>query len=301
VTTPAPTDLLGRCTFPPAGTSLSCGVSGGADSLALMVLAVNAGCEVTAVHVDHGLRPDSAAEAELVRAAAARFGAGFRAESVVVELGANLEARARLARHRVLGPEVALGHTADDQAETVLVNLLRGAGLDGLAAMRPGPRHPILALRRAETVALCRRLDLVVVDDPTNHDPSFVRNRVRHEVLPLLAEVAGRDLAPVLARQADLLRDVGDHLRAEAGKVEVGDAAALRAAPEPVAAVAVREWLRGVQPEGHPPDAATVARVLEVARGTARATDVGGGWRVARTQGRLRLVAPAGAAEAVDR
>jgi hypothetical protein len=105
----------------------------------------------------------------------------------------------------------------------------------------------------------------------------------------------------VLARQADLLRDVGDHLRAEAGKVEVGDAAALRAAPEPVAAVAVREWLRGVQPEGHPPDAATVARVLEVARGTARATDVGGGWRVARTQGRLRLVAPAGAAEAVDR
>src|SRR5205085_8899120 len=121
--------LLGRCVFPGAGTVVTCAVSGGADSLALLVLAVGAGCEVTAVHVDHGLREGSAAEADLVRAAAARFGAGFVAERVMVAPGANLEARARAARYGVLPADVLTGHTADDQAETVLLNLLRGAGL----------------------------------------------------------------------------------------------------------------------------------------------------------------------------
>ena len=136
--------LLAACRFPPAGSPLTCGVSGGPDSLALLVLGVGAGCDVTAVHVDHGLRDGSADEAEVVRAAAAELGAAFRAERVDVGAGANLEARARAARHGVLGPDCALGHTADDQAETILVNLLRGAGVDGLAGMRPGPRHPIL-------------------------------------------------------------------------------------------------------------------------------------------------------------
>lgn len=269
-------------------------MSGGADSLALLVLAVAAGCEVTAVHVDHGLRPGSAAEADVVRTAAERYGAAFRAEAVALEPGPNLEARARAARHEVLGPDAALGHTADDRAETVLVNLLRGAGLDGLAGIRPGPRHPILALRRAETVALCRVEGLHPVADPSNDDPAFLRNRVRHEVLPLLAEVAGRDLVPVLDRQADLVADVADHLRAEAAGLDVSDARALRAAPDALARVAVREWLRADHVERHPPDAATVERVLAVARGEATATDVGRGRRVERSQGRLRLVPAAG-------
>jgi tRNA(Ile)-lysidine synthase len=285
-----PAELLARCTFPDPGSPLVCGVSGGADSLALLVLAVAAGCEVTAVHVDHGLRPGSATEADVVRAAAERYGAAFRAEVVAVEAGSNLEARARAARHAALGPEAALGHTADDRAETVLVNLLRGAGLDGLAGIRPGPRHPILALRRAETVALCRAEGLQPVADPSNDDPAFLRNRVRHEVLPLLAEVAGRDLVPVLDRQADLVADVADHLRAEADGLDVTDARALRAVPDAVARVAVREWLRADHVERHPPDAATVERVLAVARGESTATDVGRGRRVERSQGRLRLV-----------
>ena len=148
-------ELLAACRFPPAGSPLTCGVSGGPDSLALLVLAVGAGCDVTAVHVDHGLREDSADEAEVVRAAAADLGVAFRAERVDVAAGANLEARARAARHGVLGPDCALGHTADDQAETILVNLLRGAGVDGLAGIRPGHRHPILALRRTDTEAVC--------------------------------------------------------------------------------------------------------------------------------------------------
>lgn len=289
-------DLLARCTFPGPGPGapLVCGVSGGADSLALLVLAVAAGGDVTAVHVDHGLRSGSAAEADVVRAAADRYGAAFRAVGVEVDPGPNLEARARAARHAALGPDAALGHTADDRAETVLVNLLRGAGLDGLAGIRPGPRHPILALRRAETEALCAAEGLVPVADPSNLDPAFLRNRVRHEVLPLLADVAGRDLVPVLDRQADLAADVADHLRREAAAIDVNDAKALRAAPEVVARVAVREWLRAGHPERHPPDAATVERVMAVARGEATATDVGRGRRVERSGGRLALVASAG-------
>jgi tRNA(Ile)-lysidine synthase len=288
-TVPRVDELLSRCRFPAPGTDLVCGVSGGADSLALMVLAVAAGCSVTAVHVDHGLRAGSAREAELVRRVAADLGAEFRAEVVVIEPGPNLEARARIARHEVLGPTAALGHTADDQAETVVINLLRGAGLDGLAAMRPGRRHPILALRRAETAALCAQAGLEPFSDPSNDDPVHLRNRVRHEALPLLADLAGRDLVPVLVRQADLLRDAADHLRLEATALDPTDAAALRSAPVVSARIAVREWLRDADPERHPPDAATVERVLSVARGESRATDVGAGRRVARTAGRLRL------------
>ncbi|MBV8387563.1 MAG: tRNA lysidine(34) synthetase TilS [Acidimicrobiia bacterium] len=276
--------LLPRTTFPSAGTDVTCAVSGGADSLALLVLACAAGCRVTAVHVDHGLRPESAHEAHAVRAAAARFGAGFVAERAPVEPGPNLEARARAARFAVLPPDVLTGHTADDQAETVLLNLLRGAGLDGLGGMGPG-RHPIIGLRRAETWALCDELGLEPACDPSNDDPAFRRNRVRHELLPLLDDVAQRDVAALLARQADLLREEAAFLDALAESIDPTDAKALAAAPAPLARRAVREWLRG----DHPPAAAAVERVLAVARGDAVATEVGDGRRVARTGQRLRL------------
>ncbi len=263
---------------------MTCAVSGGADSLALLVLAVAAGCHVTAVHVDHGLRPGSAAEADVVREAAERLGAAFRAEKVDVAPGPNLEARARAARYAVLPPDVLTGHTADDQAETVLLNLLRGAGLDGLAGMR-SEGHPILALRRTETEALCAAEGLTPVVDPTNADPAHRRNRVRHELLPLLGAIAERDPVPILARQAALLRDEADALAALAAVLDPTDAPALAAAPPAVARRALRAWLT----TDHPPDAATVERVLAVARNEAKAADVGGGRRVARTRNVLRL------------
>ncbi|HET7488614.1 MAG TPA: tRNA lysidine(34) synthetase TilS [Acidimicrobiales bacterium] len=280
-----PPELLARCTFPEAGTPLHCAVSGGADSLALLVLAVAAGCEVTAHHVDHGLRPGSAAEAGVVAAAAERFGARFQGHVVAPGPGPNLEARARAARRAVLPAGTATGHTADDQAETILLNLLRGAGLDGLAGMRPGPSKPILALRRAETRALCASAGLEPVDDPSNGDPAHRRNRVRHEVLPLLDAVAGRDVAAVLARQAGVLRDEADLLDELAAAVDPADGRALAALPPPLARRAVRRLLAGE----HPPDTASVERVLDVARHQAAACQVGGGRTVRRTAGRLRI------------
>ncbi len=281
--------LLARCRFPPPGAVAVCAVSGGADSLALLVLACAAGCDVTAVHVDHGLREQSSAEAAVVSAAAARFGARFESRTVTVAPGPNLEARARTARYRALPADVLTGHTADDQAETVLLNLLRGAGLDGLRGM-PVDRHPLIALRRSQTHALCDELGLDPVVDPSNVDPSIRRNRVRHELLPLLDAIAARDVVAVVARQAELLADDAALLEALSEAVDPTDAKVLRAAPLPLARRAIRAWLRcGSDSEHHPPDAATVERVLDVAHGRAGATDVGGGRRVVRSRGRLTI------------
>jgi len=285
------TDLVARCTFPPAGTALACAVSGGADSLALLVLAAAAGCDVTAIHVDHGLRPGSGAEADVVADAAARVGVRFESLVVSVPVGPNLEARARAARFAALPAQVATGHTMDDQAETILVNLLRGAGSDGLAGMEPGVRHPLLALRRRETHALCAAAGLVPVCDPSNADPSFVRNRVRHELLPLCADVAGRDPVPLLARQAAVLRDEAALMETLALEAlpDAADARAVARAPRPLARRALRRWLRATGDGDHPPSLAEVDRTLAVAAGGAVGTELTGGRRVRRTGGRLRV------------
>jgi tRNA(Ile)-lysidine synthase len=252
--------------------------------LALLLLASAARCRVTAVHVDHGLREGSGAEADLVAAVARQVGASFRAEQAPVDPGPNLEERARHARYAVLPPDVLTGHTADDQAETVLLNLLRGAGVNGLAGMGPG-RHPIIGLRRHETRAVCAEEGIEPFEDPSNTDLTFRRNRVRHELLPLLDRLAERDVAALLARQADLMRDDAALLDELAVAVDPTDARGLAAAPPALGRRAVRRWLN----DGRPPPAAAVERVLDVARGDARATDVGGGRRVVRSHGRLRL------------
>jgi len=262
------------------------------------VLAAAAGCRATAVHVDHALRTGSAEEAAVVERAARAVGTRFLTVRAPVPEGPNLEARARAVRRAALPAGALTGHTADDQAETVILNLVRGGGLDGLAGIAPGPTKPILRLRRADTRAVCAAEGLEPVVDESNADPSYRRNRIRHELLPLLDDIARRDVAAVVARQAELIRGDVELLDELAAGIDPTDGRSLSAAPAALARRAVRRWLRAAGgEEAHPPDAATVERVLDVARHEALATDVGGGWRVARTGGRLRLVPPGSGGE----
>jgi tRNA(Ile)-lysidine synthase len=295
-------DALARVPFADCGATppVVVGCSGGPDSSALLALAAAAGLDPVAVHVDHGLRPGSGDDAAVVAGTAGRLGVPWTTVAVAVPPGPNLEARARDARlgaleaaRRAAGASVVLlGHTADDQAETVLLNVLRGAASRGLAAMAHRRDHlarPLLGWRRAETRALCAELGLDVIADPMNDDLAFRRVAVRHEVLPLLERIAGRDLVPVLARQAELLRSVSEFLDALARErwpdpEGRASAAALAALPVVLARRAVRCWLGAP-----PPSADEVARVLAVAAGAARATELAGGRVVRRARGELVL------------
>jgi tRNA(Ile)-lysidine synthase len=277
----------------PRGEQVVVGCSGGADSLALLVLAHARGFDVTAVYVDHGLRPGSGHDAAVVAAAAAQVGTRHRVERVGVGDGPNLEARARTARYDALerarteagAIAVLVGHTGDDQAESVLLNLIRGSGTAGLAGMparRGTIRRPLLELRRADTVELCARAGLAPVHDPMNDDPRHRRVWIRREILPALERRADRDLAEVLARQARVLRDDDDLLDALAAEHETDRTAELLALAPALARRVVRRWLGSP-----PPSVATVERVLAVARGDAVATELPGGDRVQRVGGRL--------------
>lgn len=280
-------DLLPRCSFPPPSTHVTCAFSGGADSTALVALACAADLVVTAVHVDHGLQPESAADADRAVILGAALGVPVRIVRVEIGEGPNLEARARAARRAALPRGALTGHTADDRAETMLINLLRGSGLDGLAAMGPSRTRPLLRLRRDETRALCADLGLAPVEDPSNGDRRFVRNRVRHELLPLLDDIAGRDTVPLLLRMADVAADDLALADAAASTLDATDARALAGVEPPVARRALRRWLTV---DGYAPDAATVARVLAVAQGRRRACELPGGRRVERHQQRLSIV-----------
>lgn len=273
------------CTFPAPGTAVDCAVSGGADSLALMLLAHAHGLNVTAHHVDHGLRLTSSRDVEVVRSVAEPLGIAVVLHTVSVPPGPNVEARAREARYAAMPSGVLTGHTADDQAETVLINVLRGAAASGLSAMRPGENRPLLALRRADTEAVCRQCGIQPVVDETNTDPRYVRNRVRHELLPLMADISHRDPAVLLARTADLLRADNDFLDHLAQELDPTDAIALAKAPAPLAYRALRQWLS--QP--YPPDLATLERILTVARGEAVACDIGENRQIRRSKQRLTL------------
>jgi tRNA(Ile)-lysidine synthase len=289
----------------PAERSWLVACSGGADSLALLALAARTGAHVTAGHVDHGLRPDSAAAGGYVRAVAAQLGAGVVERAADVGTGANLEARARAERYAALesmrvesGSDVVLtGHTLDDQAETVLLATLRGsgsAGLAGIAARRGTIVRPLLNLRRAQTRELCRALRLTPVDDPMNDDATFTRVWLRREVLPLLERGADRDLAPVLARQAAVLREESELLdRLAAGAIDTGAAtlttAALRELPRALTRRVLRRWLPVRV------SSSTIDDVLEIIEGRAVAVTIDGGLVVRRARGAIS-VQPSGPA-----
>nr|WP_035739667.1 tRNA lysidine(34) synthetase TilS [Gordonia hirsuta] len=250
------------------------GLSGGADSLALTAAALRAGLEVTALVVDHRLQEGSAIVAERAAETARALGAQARVLTVDVTGPGGPEAAARTARYGALeearaGGPVLLGHTLDDQAETVLLGLGRGSGarsLSGMAPWRAPWGRPLLPVRRARTRQACADWGISVWDDPHNDDPRFTRVRLRREVLPLLDEVLGGGVPAALARTADQLRadtealDVlAVQLLTEARSDDGLDAHKLAAAPAAVCTRAVRSWLLEIG--AAEPGARTVAQV----------------------------------------
>jgi tRNA(Ile)-lysidine synthase len=209
-------------------------VSGGADSLALLAAtafeAPKQSVRALAVTVDHGLQPGSADQAAAVLKQAAQLGVEALAVEVEVAAAGGPEAAARTARYAALqevaaregAVAVLLGHTLDDQAETVLLGLARGSGARSLAGMREVNgllRRPFLALRRATTEAACEAQRLQPWHDPMNDDPAFTRVRVRTQVLPSLELALGPGVAEALARTAEQLAQDSDALDSWAATV----------------------------------------------------------------------------------
>jgi tRNA(Ile)-lysidine synthase len=209
-------------------------VSGGPDSVALLdILCALRGpldFRTAAVHVHHGLRPEADAEADAVLALCARLGVACHVERVSVRSGPpwdGPEAESRRARHAALervaraiaADRIATGHTAEDQAETVLMRLLQGAGprgLGGIAPVRGRLIRPLIETRRSAVEAHLRGRGLAWAEDPSNRDPRFLRNRIRHDLLPFLAELTGPTVVPALGRSAAAARAVVADLEARA-------------------------------------------------------------------------------------
>ncbi|CAM3050290.1 tRNA lysidine(34) synthetase TilS [Saccharomonospora xinjiangensis] len=240
------------------------GVSGGADSLALAEAAAHVGgrlgVRVCALVVDHRLQAGSSEIAQRAADEALRLGVHTaKVLAVTVEGPGGPEAAARRVRYAALrdnaeeGALVLLGHTLDDQAETVLLGLGRGSGPRSLAGMRPFEMpwaRPLLDTPRAVTRAACHELGVRPWDDPHNTDPRFRRVRVREEVLPLLEDVLAGGVAAALARTARQLREDCDALDSIADEVLAGalDGAGLRVevlatVPSPVRRRVLRTWL----------------------------------------------------------
>lgn len=282
-----PVELLDRCAFP-AG-HLHLGVSGGADSVAMALLARAAERECTLWHVHHGLTDAADDAADAVAKLAADLGAECEIRRVTIDAGPDLEARARAARYDALPGDICVAHTADDRAETVLLNLFRGAGLAGVAARMERVHRPLLALRRAETEAVCAAAGYRPVADPMNDDHTFRRVAVRRAVVPAASAAFDRDVVPILNRHADLVADALEVIDAAAAELDPTDVRSLRAAPRAVASAALRTWIIAGLGTGDGLDRAAVDRALLVVDGTHRATELPGGHRLARTEGVLRI------------
>jgi len=206
------------------GARVVLAVSGGADSLALAAatsfVSAKLGHSLSAVIVDHRLQEGSASVAAGARKRVGSLGIEARIVTVSVGTLGGMEAAARRARYDVFDAledvdAVLLGHTLDDQAETVLLGLGRGSGarsIAGMAAVEGRYRRPFLGMTRKEAETVCRASGLEWWTDPQNSDPAYTRVRLRHEVLPLLEDVLGGGVAQALARTADFLRNDNAYL-----------------------------------------------------------------------------------------
>lgn len=300
-----------------AAPVLALAVSGGPDSLALLHLAAGwaraQGGAVVALTVDHGLRPEAAAEAAYVGGVAQALGVPHHVLTWQgAKPGGNIAAAARDARYGLLEAWCAgtgvlhllTAHTRDDQAETVLLRLARGSGVSGLAAMSPATPlasvrllRPLLDVPKARLLATLAACGQDWIDDPTNHDPAFARARLRG-VLPSLASIGlGMDrlgeTALVMARARTALHLDVARLLAEAVVLNPAGAALIRpaafsAAPREIGLRALARVVAVVGGLAYPPRAGRVEHLLE-------AFAVPGPWR-ARTLGGCRLVAASGRA-----
>lgn len=284
--------------FEPGDLVLIC-VSGGPDSVCLAESLTRLRrllrIRLAVLHVDHRLRRGSEADARYVRRLAARLGLTFehvvvwgrpaRGESVEAWARAQRRAAALAVAHEMGAGRIATGHTLDDQAETVLMRALSGAGAAGVAGIPPvlGPWvRPLLDVRRDETETFCRSLGLRPRVDPTNSDPRYLRNAIRLRGLPALERAVGRDVREALARTGALLRedDVELTRRADEAYAQIARPAAvegssivggvdlraeaLPALPDPIAG---RVILRAVFELGAPATRADVLAVLDLAAG----------------------------------
>ncbi len=300
----------------PASSGVLVACSGGADSLALAdaatVEAPRLGLRAGAVVVDHGLQAGSGERSAALADALRRRGLDPVALAAARVSGpGGPEAAARRARYAAMdaaadeqgAAAVLLGHSRDDQAETVLLGLARGSGARSLSGMHPRSgryRRPLLALPRATLRAACLDAGLQPWDDPHNDDPAYARVRVRQAALPALEAALGPGVAAALARSADLLRADADALegwaerefaRARGGDGAL-DVAGVSALPDAVRRRVLRRWaLAG----GCPASDLTAGHVgavdaLVTAWAGQLGADLPGGLRATRSEGLLRLV-----------
>lgn len=217
-------------------------ISGGADSMALLAALIFHGrdgvLKIHAMTVDHQLQHGSAQRAEAVAAQALSMGStSAQVATVALDGSSNMEAAARRARYAALrtlcdGSQYLLGHTLDDQAESVLMGLGRGSGPRSIMGMAPYGEErgrPLLGIRRSQTRAACDALIVAVWDDPHNDDPRFTRVRIRNEALPLLEDILGGGVVAALGRTAAMLQqdemaltEAADRLRTALAQITEG-------------------------------------------------------------------------------
>ena len=298
-----------------AGDSAIVAVSGGADSLALACAlnkeAPDLAITLIAVTIDHQLQTGSADQAKKVQEQLKAMGyQEVIIEKVSVLEKSGIEADARTARYEALdaianafgAPQIFLGHTRDDQAETVLLGLARGSGtrsLSGMATVNGKYARPFLQLTRVQTVAACEEAAITPWNDPHNANEKFSRVRVRNKVMPVMEEEIGPGIAAALSRSAAILRDDADALdemaQAVISRVDLSDldCAALAELPR---AIRSRVLRAAIYAAGAPSGSVSADHLSGVEalvtswRGQGEAS-LPGGVKVARISGRLSLLA----------
>jgi tRNA(Ile)-lysidine synthase len=293
--------------------SVLVGVSGGRDSAVLLHALVKAGFrELIVCHLDHSLRSESTEDARFVMHEADHYGLVHESEvedvaALAKEEKLSIEAAARAARYAFFArvarahwcPRVILAHHADDQVETLILNLLRGSGATGLGAMRPvnireehGGRlevhRPLLSVWREEIIAYAEAHDVKFREDVSNADRKFTRNRVRHDVVPILAKTLDRDVRRSLWRSAEIIGAEGDWLASQTPKVRDIElnVAEVRAMPLAIRRRVIHAWLRSRNvADVSFDDVESVERMLKSSQ--VAKVNMAGGKHVRRRSGRL--------------